>query len=78
MKLLSLFKFNRRKIDIVSVLKKLIEDTQIKFLKEFKEDSYNWKKKDSIKDYECLILAKFFLDYSFSILDSKIDKKAIL
>ena len=76
-KLLSLFKFKRKQIDISLLLKDLFENVKSKFLTEFNNESYNWIKSKNIKEYECIILSKFFIDYSFSILSPNLDKKLI-
>tara|TARA_X000001036_G_scaffold439629_1_gene491495 strand:+ start:321 stop:974 length:654 start_codon:yes stop_codon:yes gene_type:complete len=77
MKLLSLFKFNRKKTDIKPLISKLYKSISSNLFVEFQKDIYNWSKASSIKEYECFILSKFLIDYSFSISNTDIDKNSV-
>ena len=77
MKLLSLFKFNRKKTDIKPFISKLYKSISSNLFVEFQKDIYNWSKASNIKQYECFILSKFLIDYSFSISNTDIDKNSI-
>ena len=77
MRLLSLFNFKRKKNDIDSLLKKIFNELELALFAEFKKDIYLWKKTNSIKHYECFVLAKFLIKHSFSVLHNDIDKNII-
>ena len=77
MKLLSLFKFKTAKKDIYPLLHSLFERVSLNLFKEFQKDIYDWSKSDSIKSYECFILSRFLIDYSFSVSFQDLDKNVI-
>ena len=77
MRLLSLFNFKRKKNDIDSLLKKIFNELELALFAEFKKDIYLWGKTNSIKHYECFVLAKFLIKHSFSVLHKDIDKNTI-
>ena len=78
MKLLSLFKFKRKKIDIKSLLEDMFNRLESNLFTEFDKGIYNWTKSDSIKHHECFIFSKFLIDYSFSISHKDLDKNTII
>ena len=77
MKLLSLFKFKTKKTDIKPLILKLFKSISSNLFVEFQKDIYSWPKANNIKQYECFILSKFLIDYSFSISSSNLDKNII-
>ena len=77
MKLSSLFKFKRNKSDIHSLLNNVFNKVESNLCEELQKDIYDWNKPDIIKQYECFILSRFLIDYSFSTLDNDLDKNMI-
>ena len=77
MKLSSLFKFKRKEIDIHPLLESIFDKVESNLLLEFQKDIYCWSKEDNIKQYECFILSKFLIDYSFPISYKDLDKNII-
>ena len=77
MKLLSLFKFKTKKTDIEPLIAKLFDSVSSNLFLEFQKDIYDWKKADNIKHYECFVLARLLIDYSFSVSYDDLDKNII-
>ena len=77
MKLLSLFKFKTKKTDIEPMIARLFDSVSSNLFLEFQKDIYDWQKADNIKHYECFILARLLIDYSFSISYNNLDKNII-
>ena len=68
MKLFSIFKKKEKKVNPEQLIVSIFNSNFIKLLDELSLDEYCWDKPFGIKKFECFVLSKFVMDYSFKTL----------
>ena len=65
---LNIFKRNKETTDPKVIIDKCLRALSNRITDSFQEDGYHWSKPWGVKRFESVVLAKFFMEYSFKII----------
>ena len=68
-----LFSRNKELVDPEYIISNCLQSLTDRVMENFESDKYHWNKKWGVKRFECMVLSKFILDYSFEgIVEDKL------